>query len=362
VKLDGAPLVDHWVASPENRSEAKVNLTAGKTYLLEVDYFQAGGEAVGQLDWRPPSAAPFAEAVALAEKADAAIVCVSTDRTEGEARDRSTMDLPNDQDELICRVAAANPRTVVVLNNGTPVTMKGWIDQVPAVLEAWLPGQEGGGAVADLLFGKATPSGKLPTTFGIDRADYPDLPNFPGKNGVVSYAEGIYVGYRHFDKEGIVPLFPFGYGLSYTTFDYRNLQLSTAALAAKGEIVVTADIANTGPRPGAEVVELYVHDPHPKIDRPVRELRGFTKIPLEPGETGKVTFHIRPRDFAYFDVGGKQWKADAGRYEIELASSSRDIRLKAPVDLTETFTDPVPLSEDHSHDPLPKTAPEIIPP
>jgi beta-glucosidase len=260
------------------------------------------------------------------------------------------MELPDHQAALIRAVAAANHNTIVVLNNGTPVVMKDWLDTVPALIEAWFPGQEGGAALAAILFGEVNPSGKLPDTLATDCGDYPDAPNFPGKNLEVNYAEGIYVGYRHFDKAGIAPLFPFGYGLSYTTFEYKQLKLSRAKLQPHGSITASVKITNTGKRAGEEVVQLYVHDLNPQIDKPVRELKGFTKVALLPGETKKVSFLIQPRDLAYFDVPGHQWKADAGKYEIEIGASSRDIQQQSPLRLTATFTEAVPLSrENYSH-------------
>ncbi len=303
---------------------------------------------MAKLEWASPnnSSAPFAEAVAAAKSADVAVVCVSTSHTEGEGHDRPSMDLPNDQDHLIQSVAAVNKHTVVVLNNGTPVNMKSWINDVPAAVETWFPGEEGGAALAAILFGDVNPSGKLPTTFAAQRSDYPDVDNFPGKNGHVKYAEGIYVGYRHFDKKPIEPLFPFGHGLSYTKFDYKNLKSAKPTLKPDGKAEFNVDISNSGLRAGEEVVQLYVHDLKPQVDKPVRELKGFARVMLEPGETKPVTFQIAPRNLAYFDVAGKRWKADAGDYEIEVGASSRDIRQKTNVHLESLFTEAVPLSQD----------------
>jgi beta-glucosidase len=269
------------------------------------------------------------------------------------------MDLPNNQDVLIRSIAAANKNTIVLLNNGTPVTMSGWLSQVPALVEMWFPGEEGGQALAEVLFGDVNPSGKLPTTLAANRADYPDFGNFPGTNGIVNYAEGIYVGYRHFDKKEIEPLFPFGYGLSYTTFDYKNVRLSQPQLSLSGNVQASVDVTNTGKVGGDEIVELYVHDLNPQIDKPVRELKGFARVALQPGETKTVELTIVPRDLAYFDVAGKQWKADAGDYEIGIGASSRDIRGKATLKLTDTFTEAVPDSQDQM--PLDKTQPTTKP-
>ncbi|MGH7989563.1 MAG: glycoside hydrolase family 3 C-terminal domain-containing protein, partial [Limisphaerales bacterium] len=295
VFVDGKNIMNNWVEEAATPVSAEIKLTAGKIYNLRVEYFQAGGGYLAQLDWQTPQKSPYADAVAAAKKSDVAIVCVSTHRTEGEGHDRPSMDLPGNQADLIRAVAAANKNTIVVLNNGTPVTMKDWLAQVPAVIEGWLPGQEGGTALAAILFGDVNPSGKLPDTFAANRSDYPDFGNFPGKNGEVNYAEGIYVGYRHFDKDNIQPLFPFGYGLSYTTFGYKNLRLSQSQLAPDGSVTASVDITNTGKRAGEEVAELYIHDLHPKIDKPVRELKGFSKVALQPGETKTVQFTITPR-------------------------------------------------------------------
>jgi len=268
-------------------------------------------------------------------------VCVSTWRMEGEGNDRPSMDLPADQVDLIRAVAAVNPKTIVVLNNGAPVAMKDWLASVPAVVEAWFPGQAGGTALAAILFGDVNPSGKLPDTLAASREDYSDVKNYPGANHQVNYAEGIYVGYRHFDQAGIEPLFPFGYGLSYTTFGYDHLKLSKSKLSPAGSVTASVDITNTGKRAGEEVVQLYVHDPRPQIDKPVRELKGFAKVALQPGETKTVQFAIQPRALAYFDTPGHQWKADAGDYEIQVGASSRDVRQKAGLRLAADYTENV---------------------
>ena len=339
VFLDGKPLIDHWVEGAATPVSGQVELKAGKSYDFRIEYFQAGGGYLALLDWQPPNKSPYADAIAAAKKSDVAIVCVSTRRTEGEGNDRPAMDLPSNQAGLIRAVAAANKRTIVILNNGTPVTMTNWLKQVPAIVEGWFPGQEGGTALAAILFGDVNPSGKLPDTLAANRDDYPDANNYPGANHQVNYAEGIYVGYRHFDRAGIQPLFPFGYGLSYTTFGYKHLRLSQKKLSSDGSVTASVDITNIGRRAGEEVVELYIHDLHPKIDKPVRELKGFSKIALQPGETKTVQFTIHPRDLAYFDTPDHQWKTDAGKYEIEIGASSRDIRQKAVLQLNADFSD-----------------------
>ena len=339
VFLDGKKILDHWMESSPTPVSGEAELQAGKSYELRIEYFQAGGGYLAQLDWQPPRGTLYGDAIAAAKQAGVAIVCVSTERLEGEGSDRPSMNLPAKQANLIRAIAAVNKNTIVVLNNGTPVTMKDWLADVPAVVETWFPGQEGGTALAAILFGDVNPSGKLPDTLAANREDYPDVGNYPGANHQVNYAEGIYVGYRHFDQAGITPLFPFGYGLSYTTFGYANLKLSGSELAPAGSVTASVDITNTGKRAGAEVVELYIHDLKPQIAKPVRELKGFAKVALQPGETKTVTFTLQPRALAYFDTPGHQWKADAGAYEVQVGASSRDIRQRAVLHLNAGYTD-----------------------
>lgn len=343
--LDGKQLINHWFEGSTATESVDVSLRAGQSHALKIEYFQAGGDALLRFNWTQPGQNVYADAVQAARASDAAIVVVTTSGTESEGQDRPSMALPHDQDKLIAAVAAANPKTIVVLNNGTPVLMP-WLPKVPGVVEAWFPGQEGGHALASLLFGDITPSGKLPMTLAARREDYPDFGHFPGVDGQVTYAEGIYVGYRHFDKARLAPLFPFGYGLSYTTFRYSHLKLSSPQMAPDGAVTVRAAVTNTGRRAGAEIAELYVHDPAPKIDKPVRELKGFGKVELLPGQTKIVTMTLHPRDLAYCDVPGKQWKADAGRYDVEVGASSRDVRQQAVLRLTGTYTKPIPLLGD----------------
>jgi beta-glucosidase len=219
-----------------------------------------------------------------------------------------------------------------------------WLSQVAGVIEAWFPGEEGGNALAAILFGDSNPSGKLPTTFGVRRENYPDFGNFPGSNNHVRYAEGIYVGYRHFDKAGIAPLFPFGYGLSYTSFEYSRPKLSQNTLTTNGTVTLAVDVKNTGSRAGDEVVQLYVHDPA-NNDRPLRELKGFKRVELSPGETRTVSFRLEPQALAYCDVAGKQWRADGGAYELQIGASSRDIRLRIPLRLSATYIKAIPFLE-----------------
>jgi beta-glucosidase len=249
------------------------------------------------------------------------------------------MDLVGRQNELVSRVASANPRTVVVLQTGAPVAMP-WLDAVAGVLQAWYPGQEAGNAIADVLFGAAEPSGRLPQTFPVRLEDNAAHGNYPGGNGRVRYGEGIFAGYRHHDTKHLPPLFPFGFGLSYTSFAYGNLRLSAEALQPEDTLTVTLDVTNTGQRAGQEVVQLYVRDEQSSLPRPEKELKGFLKVDLQPGETKSVTLTLGMRALAYFDDARAAWVAEAGRFEVLVGSSSRDVRARAAFSLQREWVRP----------------------
>ena len=273
------------------------------------------------------------EAVDAAAHADVAVVVVGRNsRLESEGHDVATMDLPAGQDALIEAVEQANPHTIVVLNTGDPVTMTKWIDKTPALVDMWYGGQEGGHALASILFGDANPSGKLPVTLPRRFEDSPAAANYPGTNLVVNYAEGIYVGYRYYDTKNVEPQFPFGFGLSYTNFDYSGLTVKPGS-GPRNMAEVSLKVRNTGKRAGAEVVELYVHDGHSKIDRPVHELKAFSRVELKPGETKTVQFTLDRAALSYWNPATKMWQADPGTFEIQAGASSRDIRLRAPLAL-----------------------------
>ena len=265
-----------------------------------------------------------------------AIVCVGFGGDwQSEGFDRPDMALPGKQDELVEQVAAANPRTIVVLNTGSPITMP-WLDKVAAVVQAWYPGQECGNAIADVLFGDTNPSGKLPQTFPVRLEDNPAYLNFPGENGKVYYGEGLFVGYRYYDKKKIAPQFPFGFGLSYTTFDYSSLSLSSQQLGPDDTLQVSIDITNTGQRTGKEIVQVYIRDPQSSLQRPEKELKAFTKVQLEPGERKTVTLSIARDALAYFDDLAGLWVAEAGEFELLVGASAQDIRATATFTLTAT--------------------------
>ncbi len=270
------------------------------------------------------------DAVKAAAKADAAIVVVGrSPKLESEDFDIKSLDLPSGQDDLIQAVAKVNPHTVVVINAGGPVIMSKWIAQVPAIVDMWYGGQEGGNAIADVLFGEANPSGKLPVSFVKAWKDSPAYGHYPGENLQVEYAEGIYVGYRYFDTKKVEPLFPFGYGLSYTKFDYSDLKVSPNQASSGTPVEVSLRIRNSGSRSGAEVVELYVHDGHASVDRPVQELKGFRRVELGPGESKLVRFTLDRDAMSFYSTAKKDWVAEPGQFDVLVGSSSRDIRMKS---------------------------------
>ena len=278
------------------------------------------------IDTDDVDAALEAEAVAAAKAADVAVVFIGLpERRESEGYDRADMKLPENQNHLAAAVAAAQPNTVVVLMNGSPVEMP-WAGAVPAILESYLGGQAAGGAAVDLLFGAVSPSAKLAETFPLRLEDTPCYLNFPGEGDEVNYAEGIWVGYRYYDKKQLPVLFPFGHGLSYTTFAYGPVRLS-AAESADGRVTAEVDVTNTGSMAGAEVVQLYVAPRFQgRRSRPVRELRDFCKLHLQPGETKTAVFELDARAFSYWETDIHDWVAEPGEYAIEAAASSRDIR------------------------------------
>ena len=275
-----------------------------------------------------PDAALVAEAAAAAAEAEVAVVFAGLPGSyESEGFDRSHLALPEQHDRLIAAVCEANPNTVVVLSNGGPVAMP-WVAAPKAILEGYLAGQGGGAALADLLFGRVNPSGKLAETFPLQQADVPADRWFPGTGRQVHYREGLHVGYRHFDTAAAPVLFPFGHGLSYTRFDYSHLELSADAFAQGGELAVSFTLTNRGDLAGSEVVQLYAHGAQSSVHRPEQELRAFTKVALAPGETRRVTLTLDDAAFAIYDTGAGKWIVEAGEYEIRLGASSRDIRLR----------------------------------
>jgi beta-glucosidase len=286
----------------------------------------------------PFSAAELADrAVAAARAADGVIFIGGLNHDLGfdcESRDRKDTKLPYGQDELIAKIVAANPKTIVVLD-GTMVEMGLWLDKVPALLQAWYPGMEGGNALAKILFGDVNPSGKLPATFPKKLSDSPAqaLGAYPGTNGTVTYAEGLLVGYRWFDTKNIEPQFPFGFGLSYTTFEYSNLKLVEGTGTNSPVVTAQFEIKNTGAVAGAEIAQLFIHQKNPSLPRPEKELKGFKKVFLKPGETQTVSIPLEKNAFAFYDPAQKSWVAERDDYEIAIGSSSRDMQLQGNLNL-----------------------------
>ncbi|MXX29226.1 MAG: glycosyl hydrolase [Gammaproteobacteria bacterium] len=275
-----------------------------------------------------PDAALVAEAAAAAAEAEVAVVFAGLPGSyESEGFDRSHMALPEQHDRLVAAVCEANPNTVVVLSNGAPVAMP-WVAAPKAILEGYLAGQGGGAAMADVLFGRVNPSGKLAETFPLQQADVPADRWFPGTGRQVHYREGLHVGYRYFDTAAAPVLFPFGHGLSYTRFEYGDLELSADAFAQGGELAVSFALTNSGDLAGSEVVQLYAHAAQSSVHRPEQELRAFTKVALAPGETRRVTLTLDDAAFAVYDTDAGKWIVEAGEFEIRLGASSRDIRLR----------------------------------
>jgi beta-glucosidase len=332
-------LIDRWDEPTSRIFEAEFNksgryvtmfMEKDSEYDLRVEFYKSVNINSIRFEWEIPGLEdPVKKAVELASKSDVALIFAGLSNLfEGGTNDKEDIILPGNQDKLISEVAKANPNTVVVLINGTPVAMP-WINEVKAVIEAYYPGQEGGNAIANILFGKVNPSGKLPETFPARVEDNPSFGNFPGENNVVHYKEGIYVGYRYYDTKNVTPLFPFGHGLSYTEFQYSNLKLEPL----KDEIKVMCDIMNTGKVTGSEVVQMYIKDLESSTDRPEKELKGFNKILLQPGEKKSITFKITKDDASFFSEEKRSWVFEPGKFEILIGSSSRDIRLKDLIEM-----------------------------
>ncbi|MEN9563295.1 MAG: hypothetical protein RIR73_1539 [Chloroflexota bacterium] len=333
--FDGKLLIDHSNDADMGREIIKeIKLEGGKAYPIRIEFYWKGSPIwrsvkLGHLP--PQSEDLIGDAVKLAKKADVVIVVGSLNAEwEAEGFDRVDMKLPGDQNELIKRVAKANKNTVVVVNTGSAVEMP-WADQVASIVQLWLNGQEMGNALADVLFGDVTPSGKLPTTFPVRLEDNPAFINYPGENSKVYYGEGIFVGYRYYDTKKLAPLFPFGHGLSYTTFEYSNLRLDKKSLNPNDTLTVKVDVTNTGKVTGKEVVQVYVRDVKATMARPEKELKAFAKVELKPKQKKTITFTLNREAFWYFDTLRNAWTTEAGEHEVWVGGSSRDVREKRSI-------------------------------
>jgi beta-glucosidase len=334
--IDGQQVIDNWDQQQPGStffgfgsSEVRcaVELTAGETSTLTLEYSKGSAPVTAvRLGCLPPAPADALErAVALAAASDVALVFAGlNDEWESEGFDRPDLELVGEQNTLIERVAAANKNTVVVLNTGSAIAMP-WLDQVAAVLQAWYPGQECGHAIADVLFGDVNPSGKLTQTFPARLEDTPAYINYPGENGQVHYGEGVFVGYRYYEKKKVTPLFPFGFGLSYTTFTYDTLRLSAQEIGPGDTLHVSVQVTNTGAQEGQEVVQLYIRDKASSVQRPDKELKAFAKVRLAAGERQTVTLSIAEDALSYYDTLKQKWVVEPGEFEVLVGSSSRDI-------------------------------------
>jgi beta-glucosidase len=323
--------IDDWLPHSQTMDSYVKHMEAGQAYKIRFEYFDDVSSAIVGLGVTRSEAYVGRETKALAAKADAVIICVGFDpKTEGEGFDR-TFQLPGGQDELIRQISAVNRNTIVVLTAGGNVDMTQWIDSVPAALHAWYPGQEGGTALAQILFGDYSPSGKLPASFERSPQDNPTFRSYYPAKGEkrVQYSEGVFLGYRHFDRSETKPLFAFGYGLSYTTFGYGKLEVTPRTGNLSEPVSVSFDVKNTGSRAAAEVAEVYVSDSHASVPRPVKELKAFAKINLNPGETKHVTLTLDRRAFSFYDVNKKDWSAEPGDFTILVGSSSDSIQLRS---------------------------------
>jgi beta-glucosidase len=325
VSLDGRVIVT------SGQPDVAIDLEAGKDYDFKVELKKADDLFFAHVRvgvaYRPDPDNRIQQAAELAARSDVAIVYAGyPENFETEGVDRSTMDLTGEQNALIAAVAAANPKTIVVLNVGSPVAMP-WAKDVAAIVLAYYPGMDGAISLTNILCGEVNPSGKLTVTYPHALKDTPAFNNYPGQRNVV-YGEGIFVGYRHYDLREIEPLFPFGHGLSYTTFEYSEWTMPE--VMKHGETAtVYVKVKNTGTVAGKEVAQLYVGDKQASLQRPAKELKGFAKIDLKPGETKTVAFEINERALAFYDPAHKQWTVEPGEFEVLIGSSSRDIRVKA---------------------------------
>jgi beta-glucosidase len=334
--VDGKMVIDNWKISRAYQPHVTLQLSAGAHKIVAEDWqdsFMGGEIRVAIVDQRTLVTAKAKE---MASKADAVVIAAGFDaESEGEGADR-TFSLPFGQDELIREISSQNKNTIIAMTSGGNVESGAWLDKVPAYLQLWYPGEAGGTALAEILFGDVNPSGHLPATFERRAEDNPTYNNYypEGDSKRVLYKEGIFVGYRGYEKNGVKPLFPFGYGLSYTTFKFSNLTVSGDSGGA-GSYSVAFDVTNGGDRAGATVAQVYVADDHTSVPHPAKQLKGFKRVTLKPGETQHVTVSLDARAFAYYDVAAKHWAIAPGNFGVLVGDSSADIALTGSVSVTE---------------------------
>ena len=335
LSINGENLIDNWTSqdpgdaffgmgsSPKRNT---VTFQKGESYFIEVEYKWEGRFPAVQIGMQVPDQHDLMEeAISLAKQSDAVILIVGTNSDwETEGNDRASLELPSNQDELIKNICEVNKNTVVVMNTGSPCEMP-WHNEANAILQSWFPGQEFGNSLSDIIFGEVNPSGKLPTTFPKTISDTPAFATYPGEDLQMDYEEGLFIGYRWYDRENIEPLFPFGHGLSYTSFEYSNLR----AIPPKGTSSVAAfeiDITNSGIMAGKEIVQGYVSVSNSNIERADKELKKFEKVSLEPGETKKLIFELSERDLSFWSTESNTWQVEPAEYVFEVGASASDIR------------------------------------
>ncbi|MEN8251707.1 MAG: glycoside hydrolase family 3 C-terminal domain-containing protein, partial [Bacteroidota bacterium] len=336
--LDEEKILDAWIDGKSGKFKvARYKFVKDKWYDLKIDFYENIGSCRCKLGFAPYDPGTMTkDAVKLATESDVVILAMGLDKEmEGEGVDRKMLNLDEDQLKLIQEILKVNKNVVMVLNGATPITMNEWIDEVPVLIDALYPGQEGANALADIIFGDVNPSGKLPLTFPKDENNTPVAETYPGTKELADYSEGIFVGYRWYDKENVEPLFPFGYGLSYTTFEYSDLKLSSTEMSKNDTLKVTLTIKNTGILDGDEIVQLYINDKEASVEREVKALKGFVRISLKQGESKTVSFKIDKSHLVFYDVNTKKWITEAGKYGVLVGSSSKDIRLTENVILLE---------------------------
>jgi beta-glucosidase len=359
VFVDGKLIADAWTNWVKGRTffeegcdevVGTVDLESGRAHQVVIEFATKDFATLGLAAFSagiglPLGSDAITQAVLAARNADTAIVFIGRNgEWDTEGSDLPSIELPGRQSELVAAVANANPNTIVVLQTGGPVEMP-WIGSVAALLQAWYPGQEAGNAIADVLTGAAEPSGRLPQTFPVRWADNPahsqDKEVYPGLEGKVRYEEGIFVGYRHYDKLGLTPLFPFGFGLSYTSFAVSDLTIADDEFEAEGNLTVGVTITNTGGRDGAAVVQLYVSDDAASDPRPAKELKSFSKVSLKAGESRQITLGLDARAFAFYRVKAKHWLVEDGSFTLRVGLSSDDLPLSGQVTRKTTLMLPV---------------------
>jgi beta-glucosidase len=327
--IDDERVIDDWRTHAETLDTASKHLTVGQPYKIRLEYFESTGTATARFGVASATQPLGENSKKTVQKADVVILCMGFDpSTESEGSDR-TFRLPGGQDSFIQQVAAINKNVIVVVTAGGNVDMTRWVENVPGLIHAWYPGQEGGTALAQILFGDFSPSGKLPTSFERRWEDSAAFDSYyPKQDKRIEYKEGIFLGYRHFDGSNIKPLFPFGFGLSYTRFQYSGLTVTPASSDLNAPVTISFNVRNVGRREGAEVAEVYVGDSHSSVPRPAKELKGFAKVNLKLGESKRVSVKLDRRSFSFFDVKKNEWSVEPGDFSILIGSSSAKIELQ----------------------------------